>query len=322
MLEEAFSREKIDLVPQPMLTFERASRRRAVLTARVFEDNATLGFLERAGSRLVDIESCPVLVPELNAALAHVRDLLSVFQAIRGDIRVSLLAADNGIDLSFTTSARTPSGLVRELTTNRAASAFIRLCLNGETILERQRPELSVGVAAIYPPPGSFVQASVQAEQAMAGLVKTHLKICKKTADLFSGVGTFALRLAETSSVHAIEGDQTALMALDRAWRETGGKLKAVTHEKRDLFRRPMMAKELKGIDGVVFDPPRAGAEAQCREMAKSAVKKIAAVSCNPTTLARDVNILMDGGYSVVSATPVDQFAHTPHLEVVVLLER
>jgi len=201
-------------------------------------------------------------------------------------------------------------------------SGFCRLSLNGDVLIEVEKPVLKMGQAQVVPPPGCFVQAMSAAETQMAEMVVSHLQGCKQVADLFCGIGTFALRLAEHASVLAIETDQPSLDALAGAWRDTGGKLRTINTEKRDLFRRPLMANEMKKITGVVFDPPRAGAEAQARQLAKSKVAKIAAVSCNPTTLARDLQVLCDGGFRVKSVTPFDQFAFTPHVEVVVLLER
>ena len=155
----------------------------------------------------------------------------------------------------------------------------------------------------------------------MAELVLSHLSGCRRVADLFSGSGTFALRLAQTATVHAAEADQKALAALDEAFRHTPG-TKQVKAERRDLFRRPMMAAELKSFDGAVFDPPRAGAEAQARELARSGVKRVAAVSCNPVTLARDLRILADGGFRILSVHPIDQFLWSPHVEAVALAGR
>src|SRR5690606_38604699 len=171
-------------------------------------------------------------------------------------------------------------------------------------------------------PPGAFVQAVEKAEQAMASLVAGHLAKAKRVADLFAGVGTFALRLARASDVHAVEGDAAALASLDRAFRFAAG-LRRVTAEKRDLFVRPLTWKELDaGFDGLVFDPPRAGAEDQAKQIARSQVRLVAAVSCNPLTLARDLRILIDGGYLVRRIVPVDQFIWSPHLEAVALLEK
>jgi 23S rRNA (uracil1939-C5)-methyltransferase len=170
-------------------------------------------------------------------------------------------------------------------------------------------------------PPGAFLQATPRAENAMAELVIDHIGKAKRVADLFAGCGTFSLRLAKKSAVHAVEFEAPALAALDHAARNSQG-LKPVTVERRDLFRRPLQPMDLKNIDALVFDPPRAGAEAQCHELAKSKVARIAAVSCNPVTLARDLAILIAGGYRLTSVTPIDQFLWSSHVEAVALLER
>ncbi len=155
----------------------------------------------------------------------------------------------------------------------------------------------------------------------MAQLVMGHPGKARRVADLFSGSGTFALRLAARSDVHAVEADAAALSALDRGFRFAAG-LRKVTVEKRDLFRRPLTFKELNLYDGVVFDPPRAGAEDQAKQIARSDVARVAAVSCNPVTLARDLALLVEGGYRVISVAPVDQFLWSPHVEAVALLEK
>jgi 23S rRNA (uracil1939-C5)-methyltransferase len=177
------------------------------------------------------------------------------------------------------------------------------------------------GGVQVSPPPGGFTQATKPAEEAMAELVTAHAGKAKRIADLFAGAGTFSLRLARIGRVHAVEAEAKTLAALDHAARNTQG-LKPVTVEKRDLFRRPLMTQEFKPYDVVVFDPPRAGAEFQCQELARSGVKKIVAVSCNPLTLARDLAILVEGGYRITGVTPIDQFLWTSHVEVVATLEK
>jgi 23S rRNA (uracil1939-C5)-methyltransferase len=215
-----------------------------------------------------------------------------------------------------------PSERVRRLASDFVIKAGIaRLSIDGEIIVEPVKPALSIGDVAVTPPPGGFVQAVFEAEQAMAALVGAHLRRAKKVADLYAGCGTFALRLAKSSEVHAVEGDAAALAALDRGYRFGTG-LKRVTVEKRDLERRPLTFKELNGFDGLVFDPPRAGAEDQCRQIARSDVPLVAAVSCNPATLARDLSILIAGGYALKSVTPIDQFVWSAHVEAVALLEK
>ena len=188
-------------------------------------------------------------------------------------------------------------------------------------IVEPKKPAVTFGTVAVMPPPGAFLQATEAAEATMAELVAGHLSRAKKIADLFSGCGSFALRLASKAEVHAVENDAAALAALDRGFRFAAG-LKRVTAEKRDLFRRPLTAKELEAFDGVVFDPPRAGAEDQSKQLARSQVPLVVAVSCNPVTLARDLRILLDGGYALKSVVPIDQFLWSPHVEAVALLEK
>ncbi len=169
---------------------------------------------------------------------------------------------------------------------------------------------------ASTPPPGAFLQATAAGEEALARLVLDAVGGAKKTADLFCGVGTFALRLAEKAEVFCAEGEAGALAACLRAARETPG-LRPIKGERRDLFHRPLLAGELASFDAVVFDPPRAGAEAQARELAKSDVPTLAGVSCNPQTFARDARILIAGGYALERVTPVDQFLFSPHVELV-----
>jgi 23S rRNA (uracil1939-C5)-methyltransferase len=261
-------------------------------------------------------------VAELDQAIPAMTELAEIAAPRKGALRISAVSCVNGIDLSFDLPGRIGERLFLELTTHPAAAGLLRISINGETAIAREQPILAAGTARVMPPPGAFVQASAAAEQAIADLVTGHLGANAATVDLFSGFGPFALRLAETSTVHAVEAERAALDALEIAWRGTAGKLKAITTERRDLFRAPLIANELNRFDGVVFDPPRAGAEAQARELAQSDVSLIAAVSCNPVTLARDCRILIDGGYSLESLTPVDQFAHTGHLEAVALFKR
>jgi len=177
------------------------------------------------------------------------------------------------------------------------------------------------GDASVLIPPGAFLQATANAERSMADLVCQHLGRARRVADLFAGSGSFTLRLARNSEVRAVESDAPSLAALDRGFRFTPG-LKRVTTERRDLFRRPLTFKELNSFDGLVFDPPRAGAEDQSKQIARSDVPFVAAVSCNPATLARDLSILIAGGYQLKSVTPIDQFLWSPHVEAVALLEK
>jgi len=196
-----------------------------------------------------------------------------------------------------------------------------RLTRHGELVLMRNAPSIMIGGARVTLPPGSFLQATVAGEEALAALVSGHCKRAKHIADLFCGVGPFALRLAATSKISAFDSDAGAVAALQNAAKATSG-LKPVKAEARDLFRRPLVPQELRDYDAVVFDPPRQGAQAQALQLAASKIPLVVAVSCNVATFARDARILVDGGYRLESVTPVDQFRHTPHVELVAKFTR
>jgi 23S rRNA (uracil1939-C5)-methyltransferase len=155
----------------------------------------------------------------------------------------------------------------------------------------------------------------------MLSLVKEAVGDARRVVDLFAGAGTFSLPLASSATVHAAESEEAALAALDRAARRAQG-LKPVTSEKRDLFRRPLTRQELKRFDAAVIDPPRAGAEAQTRELAASGIRRIAMVSCNAQTFARDLSLMLAAGYTVSRITPIDQFLWSPHVEIVAQLRK
>ncbi len=184
-----------------------------------------------------------------------------------------------------------------------------------------RRPEIDVGGAALSPSAGGFLQASAAAEAAMAEAVLRHVGDARPVLDLFAGCGTFSLRLARNTPVTAVEGDAALLAALDLSVRRSRG-LKPITTRRRDLFRNPMSPTELAAFAAVVFDPPAAGAKAQAEALAQSRVQRIAAVSCNPATLARDARILLDGGYRLERVLPVDQFLFSPEIEVVATFSR
>jgi 23S rRNA (uracil1939-C5)-methyltransferase len=207
------------------------------------------------------------------------------------------------------------------LATIAGAQRLARVTRHGELVAQRAAPTVKMGRARIALPPGSFLQATAAGEETLARLVNDHIDKAKTVADLFCGLGPFALRLAERARVAAFDSDQASIAALKAAAAATSG-LKPVEAEARDLFRRPLVGSELKRFDAVVFDPPRQGAEAQARELAKSAMPVVIAVSCNPATFARDVKILVGGGYKLAAVTPVDQFRHSAHVEIVARLSR
>jgi len=306
----------------PLVTCEPGTRRRVVFAARRTDKGAILGFNRASSHQIVKIETCIVATGRINQALPALRRLATAVAVGKEAFRLSVLDAEPGLDLAVDAPFKLKEqDRLRIISAVRAEPSVIRLSFNDEILIEKQPPELTFGSVVVNPPPGGFVQASNEAEIVLSDLVSAHLSKSKRVIDLFSGSGTFALRLARQSHVHAVEADGPSLAALDKAARRAQG-LKPVSVEKRDLFRRPLMLAELKPYQGLVFDPPRAGAEVQVQDIARSTVKHIAAVSCNPTTLARDLEILIKGGYKLTSVTPIDQFLWSSHVEVVALLER
>nr|CAD6422822.1 class I SAM-dependent RNA methyltransferase [Rhizobium sp. Q54] len=306
----------------PLVACGPGQRRRTVFSVRRTEKELLLGFNRAETNHIVSIEDCPVASPGIMGRLEQIRRVAEALASDAGAFRLAVLETLTGLDLAADglkpLGDKQRRGVVEAVL---ALKGVARVSANGEVLVEPQKPVVDFGGVLVSPPPGAFMQATKEAEDAMAALVLAHTGKAKRVLDLFAGSGTFALRLARTARVHAVEGEEKSLKALDQAARNTQG-LKPVSVEKRDLFRRPLTAQELKAFDAVVFDPPRAGAEAQVRELARSGVKKVVAVSCNPLTLARDLRLLADGGYGIRTVVPVDQFLWSPHVEAVALLER
>ena len=306
----------------PLVTCGTGQRRRAIFSARRTEKGMLLGFNRAETNHIVAIEECPISAPGIVDGLAAIRSVAEALAAGSETFRLAVTLTLSGLDIAAD-GLKPLSERQRRSTieTVLKTKGITRVSANGEVLVEPQKPLVDFGGVLVSLPPGAFMQATREAEDAMAALVLSHVGKAKRVIDLFAGSGTFSLRLARSARVHAVEGEEQPLRALDQAARNTQG-MKPVTIEKRDLFRRPLTAQELKAFDAVVFDPPRAGAEAQMKELARSGVRKVAAVSCNPLTLARDLKILSDSGYAIRSVTPVDQFLWSPHVEAVALLER
>lgn len=320
-VEDALRRDRIETPAADLVACAPKSRRRVVFGARRTIGGMLLGFHRMHSAQIIDIAECPISLPQIVEALPAIRSLAAIVCQTDQPFHIAVTATETGLDIAFTGSGKLPDQARREASHATMLARFARLSVDGDTIVEPVKPEIQFGAARVSPPPGGFLQAVASSEAAMAELVMGHLAKAKKVADLFAGSGAFALRLAAKSEVHAVEGDAAALAALDRGFRLATG-MRRVTTEKRDLFRRPLTFKELNAFDGVVFDPPRAGAEDQSKQLARSDVPLVAAVSCNPATLTRDLRILVDGGYSVKSVTPVDQFLWSGHVEAVALLTK
>lgn len=302
-----------------LITARPGERRRVVLAARRTEKELLLGFNQAESHHIVPIEECPIASPGIVARLDAIRQIGTAISVNADPFRMTVLETLTGLDIAIDGVKATDKQRRAVTETVLAMRGIARVSLNGEIVIEPQKPLLDFGGIKVVIPAGAFTQATLAAEEAMAQLTADHIGKAKRVADLFAGSGSFSLRLARSAQVHAVEFEDKAVKALDHAARHAQG-LKPVSIERRDLFRRPLMAQEMKNFDAVVFDPPRAGAEAQCHELAKSSVKKIVAVSCNPLTLARDLAILTSGGYKLKSVTPIDQFLWSPHVEAVATL--
>lgn len=311
LVEFALSHAGIDVPVTPLIDAEGTGRRRATLHAR----KHGAGYARARSHDILAIDICPILVPALQKAAPR---LAAALHPIIGDGDVSFTATDTGLDLAIKSERKPKRDAISAFA---QANNLARLAFNGEMIYMARPPSIKIGKSLVELPVGSFLQATQKAEETLAGLVLAAIGTPKSVADLFCGVGPFALRLAENSRVYAADSDKPATAALAKAVRFTQG-LKPVTTLARDLFRDPLAPVELQPFDAVVFDPPRAGAEAQAKELARSKVKTVVAVSCEPKTFARDAAILIAGGYRLDSVTPVDQFAWSAHVEVVGVFKR
>lgn len=292
------------------------SRRRVTFAGRRTRKTVVVGFHGRSDATLIPVEACAVAHPVLVAALPVCAELTGLTASRSGEARLSVTLTEGGLDIDLAAQKPLDGPLRAQLAQVASAADLARLSYNGETIALRRPPHQRFGAARVAPPPGGFLQATREGEAALLDAVREAVGDAATAVDLFSGSGTFTLPLAARAGVRAVEADAAALAALDAAWRATPG-LRAVSVETRDLKARPLMAAELNRFAAVVFDPPRAGAAAQAAEIARSAVPRVAAVSCNPATFARDARTLSDGGYRLDWVQPVDQFRWSPHVELV-----
>ncbi len=297
-------------------------RRRAVLHARrATHDILEVGFAALHAHRIIPIDRCPILAPGLAGAIDTAWAIAETLKPAAKPLDIQATATDAGIDVDVRGSGPLTPQLAAALARVAETHHLARITRHGELIVQRATPVIQIGRATVALPPGAFLQATALGEETLARLVLAYVGTARTVADLFAGVGPFALRLAERARVVAADSDPGAIDALRRA-AAAASRLKPVTAERRDLFRRPFVAQELAGIDAVVFDPPRQGAEAQARALASSRVPVVVAVSCNAATFARDVKILTGGGYRLGEVTPVDQFRYSSHVEIVARLTR
>ena len=300
---------------RPILTSPPMSRRRATLSARRTKGGVLLGFHARASDTLVAVPNCQLLHPDLIATFPALETLVKIGGSRSSEMSLTVTRSLAGPDVVVTGAKTVDAAVQLDLARLAETHGFARLTWNGEMVALRAQPMQRFGRALVAPPPGAFLQATAEGEIALLQAVALAVGSARKITDLFAGVGTFALPLAERAEVHAVESEAAMLAALDKGARAAEG-LRRVTVETRDLYRRPLEADEFKGVEAVVIDPPRAGAEAQTRTLAAAKIPVIAAVSCNPVTFARDAKVLVNAGYSLDWVQVVDQFRWSAHVEL------
>ena len=326
LVVEALSRAGLAADVAPLVDAHGAGRRRATFHAGTAADGRTrTGFNEARSHAIVAIEACPILDPGLAGALPAARALVAALDDTGGGLRkpLDILATTTleGLDIDLRGHGPLAEGERARVVAVAMAHDLARLSNHGTIVLERRKPAVRFGAARLDLPPGAFLQATAKGEDELAARVLEATAGAKRVADLFCGVGTFALRLAARSEVAAFDNEPRGLAAIDRAARETPG-LRAMSISARDLHGRPLTTDELKPFDAVVLDPPRAGAEAQMRAIAASAVTRVASVSCDAASFSRDAAILVAAGFAAEWIVPVDQFRYAAHVEIVACFRR
>ncbi len=312
LVVEALRSQGIDAEVSPLIDAHGAGRRRVSLHVRQINGAWVAGFMEAKSHDLVAIDHCPVLVPQLAEAPA----LAASFGPALGNCDVMITVADNGLDVAIKAERQAANKHIAQFRVIMENYKIMRLALNDEVAAQLTTPTIAIGPAHLQLPVNSFLQATAAGEDELVRMAKSHLSKAKKILDLFCGVGPFTFRLAEIGKVHGIDLDKNAVASLLQATRFVQG-LKPITAEARDLFDNPLVPEELNEFDSVIFDPPRAGAETQAKNLAKSKVRRIVSVACDVQSFARDAAILVKGGYKLGQVTPVDQFKYSAHVEIV-----
>lgn len=309
-----------------MVEIAPATRHRAQFSVQRSGRDVQLGYYEKRSRNLVPIDNCLVLHPKLQEKLGALRALAGAIPKAWVGFSMAVTLYSNGLDVNFVSPKMlddpTPSGM-QKLAKAMEELGVIRISANGELLMAINQPVINFDGISVSPPPGAFLQASQMGQAALIGLVVAGAKNGKKIIDLFAGCGTFSLPLSKTSTVEAFDSDASAIGALKNAAAAAQGhKTNPIKTGIRNLFESPFSASELKKFDVIVIDPPRAGAIAQMREIARSKVRRVISVSCDLKTFARDAKVLIEGGYTLTRLTPVDQFVYSPHIELVGVFER
>jgi 23S rRNA (uracil1939-C5)-methyltransferase len=292
------------------------SRRRCVFKIAKRGGAVDIGFHARASHDIVDMRQCRVLTSSLFGLVEPLRAIMGEILNDGENAEAHVTEADNGFDIALRWPRKTSTALVAQFAKWAGRSSVARITTGRDILVELMQPKLKIGAVEVSLPQGAFLQPTRDGEAFLQAQVAQALSGTKSVADLFAGCGTFTFALAPKAKVHAVEFEAAMLKALSDAARAASG-LKPVTTEKRDLFKVPLTAKELNAFDAVVLDPPRAGAAAQVAQLAASKVRRVAYVSCNAESFARDARALTDAGFQMGNVIPVDQFLWSEHIELV-----
>jgi len=329
LVTDALARHGLDPgVVVELISVARQTRRTARFGARA----GVLGFTERGGHALVEVPECKVLAPAIVALLPALHALARIAAPGRGFVDLPVTLADTGLDVVLRTP-RAPDGEQRQdlaAEVRRAGIARISWQEAGGTRREVAGPPEPVATlrpvranfagVAVDLPPAAFLQPTAEGEAVLAREVTSALEGARRVADLYAGCGPFAFALADRGAqVRAVEGDAAMAGAIEAAARRAQAK---VTAEARDLVKRPLLAAELARLDGLVLDPPRAGAARQVAEIVRSRIPAVVYVSCNPQSFARDARVLVDGGHRLTRVLPLDQFLWSAHVELAAAFRR
>jgi 23S rRNA (uracil1939-C5)-methyltransferase len=271
--------------------------------------------------RLVSIDRCLVLGPDLDAALPAAKALAELLLASSPALDLQFTAVANGLDCDIRGMAKTADRPISALADIARQYGICRISIGGQDIVTMASPFIDIAGVDVMLPPGAFLQATTAGEHALTDFIMSRIGSSHRAVDLFCGIGTFTFPLARRLSVLAIDNDAKAVQALTLSSRKGTG-LKPIEARTRNLFHEPLTSAELAGVDLLVFDPPRQGAEAQAKDIAASKCRRVIAISCNPATFARDAAILVEGGYSLVEVLPVDQFRWSAHVEIAAFFTR
>jgi 23S rRNA (uracil1939-C5)-methyltransferase len=311
----------VDAIVEDVVAVAPGTRRRAVFKVSRRQGAVQIGFHAAKSHVIADMRECRVLTPALTALAAPLREMMEGLLGENETDELHITETENGFDITARWQRANTPALAARIASWAPRLKLARFISHGEVLVELRQPFVSIGKAQVRVPSEGFLQPTREGEAVLQEQVVRVLGGAKNIADLFAGVGTFALAIAPWSKVHAVESSAAALAALADAARRTAG-LKPVTTEKRDLFKHPLSARELARFDAVVLDPPRAGAPEQIGSLAQSAIERIAYVSCNAQSFARDARMLVDRGYRMGPVLPVDQFLWSEHIELVASFAR